>query len=149
MRRETGKEYGCESGDLHLISDPAAGEDRRAARPHIGARAARLYRLAPAAHQPDASSANYWAFFVFGYFLFFFMTWLPNYLAQTYHLNIKEVGLFTILPWASAAVLLVALGYFSDYLLARAGQATDIPKPVDRPHPASSGACGDPDRLHP
>ena len=66
--------------------------------------------------------ANYWAFFVFGYFLFFFMTWLPNYLAQTYHLNIKEVGLFTILPWASAAVLLVALGYFSDYLLARAGR---------------------------
>ena len=65
--------------------------------------------------------ANYWAFFVFGYFLFFFMTWLPNYLAQTYHLNVKEVGLFTILPWASAAVLLVALGYFSDYLLSRTG----------------------------
>ena len=65
--------------------------------------------------------ANYWAFFVFGYFLFFFMTWLPNYLSQTYHLNVKEVGLFTILPWASAAVLLVALGYFSDYLLSRTG----------------------------
>ena len=63
--------------------------------------------------------ANYWAFFVFGYFLFFFMTWLPNYLAQTYHLNVKEVGLFAILPWASAAVLLVATGYLSDYLLAR------------------------------
>jgi hypothetical protein len=42
--------------------------------------------------------ANYWAFFVFGYFLFFFMTWLPNYLAQTYNLNVKEVGLYTILP---------------------------------------------------
>jgi nitrate/nitrite transporter NarK len=65
--------------------------------------------------------ANYWAFFVFGYFLFFFMTWLPNYLAQTYHLNVKEVGLFAILPWASAAILLVALGYLSDYLLARTG----------------------------
>jgi MFS family permease len=26
--------------------------------------------------------ANYWAFFVFGYFLFFFMTWLPSYLEQ-------------------------------------------------------------------
>jgi MFS transporter, ACS family, hexuronate transporter len=64
---------------------------------------------------------NYWAFFVFGYFLFFFMTWLPNYLAQTYNLNVKEVGLFAILPWASAAVLLVALGYLSDYLLARTG----------------------------
>ena len=65
--------------------------------------------------------ANYWAFFVFGYFLFFFMTWLPNYLTQTYHLNVREVGLFAILPWACAAVLLVALGYLSDYLLARTG----------------------------
>src|SRR5271166_1497751 len=66
--------------------------------------------------------ANYWAFFVFGYFLFFFMTWLPNYLAQTYQLNVREVGLFAILPWACAAVLLVALGYLSDYLLARTGR---------------------------
>ena len=65
--------------------------------------------------------ANYWAFFVFGYFLFFFMTWLPNYLSQTYNLNVKEVGLFAILPWASAAVLLVTLGYVSDYLLSRTG----------------------------
>jgi MFS family permease len=66
--------------------------------------------------------ANYWAFFVFGYFLFFFMTWLPNYLAQTYQLNVREVGLFAILPWACAAVLLVALGYLSDYLLVRTGR---------------------------
>ena len=66
--------------------------------------------------------ANYWAFFVFGYFLFFFMTWLPNYLAQTYQLNVREVGLFAILPWACAAVLLVALGYLSDHLLKRTGR---------------------------
>jgi MFS transporter, ACS family, hexuronate transporter len=63
--------------------------------------------------------ANYWAFFVFGYFLFFFMGWLPNYLQQTYKLNVRDVGLFAILPWAAAAVMLVALGYLSDYLLAR------------------------------
>src|SRR5271166_2817492 len=66
--------------------------------------------------------ANYWAFFVFGYFLFFFMGWLPNYLQVTYNLNVREVGLFAILPWACAAVLLVALGYLSDYLLARTGR---------------------------
>ena len=28
--------------------------------------------------------ANTWAFFVFGYFLFFFMTWLPSYLERKY-----------------------------------------------------------------
>jgi MFS family permease len=65
--------------------------------------------------------ANYWAFFVFGYFLFFFMGWLPNYLQQTYKLNVRDVGLFAILPWATAAVLLVALGYLSDHLLKRTG----------------------------
>jgi nitrate/nitrite transporter NarK len=31
------------------------------------------------------------------------------------------VGLFAILPWACAAVMLVALGYLSDYLLKRTG----------------------------
>ncbi|MBL8666688.1 MAG: MFS transporter [Rhodospirillales bacterium] len=66
--------------------------------------------------------ANNWAFFVFGYFLFFFMTWLPNYLSQSYHLNVREVGLFSILPWVCAAVLLVACGYLSDYLLVRTGR---------------------------
>jgi MFS family permease len=66
--------------------------------------------------------ANYWAFFGFGYFLLFFMTWLPNHLAQTYQLNVREVGLFAILPWACGAVLLVVLGYVSDYLLVRTGK---------------------------
>jgi nitrate/nitrite transporter NarK len=59
--------------------------------------------------------ANYWAFFVFGYFLFFFMTWLPSYLERKYGLNLQTVGLFTVLPWLSAAVLLWLLGRWSDY----------------------------------
>lgn len=59
---------------------------------------------------------NYWAFFVFGYFLFFFMAWLPAYLEHQYHLNLTQVGLFSILPWAVAALLLWAVGYLSDYL---------------------------------
>jgi hypothetical protein len=36
--------------------------------------------------------ANTWAFFVFGYFLFFFMTWLPSYLERAYGLNLRTVG---------------------------------------------------------
>ena len=47
--------------------------------------------------------ANTWAFFVFGYFLFFFMTWLPSYLERKYGLNLGAVGLFTVLPWLAAA----------------------------------------------
>lgn len=60
---------------------------------------------------------NNWAFFVFGYFLFFFMAWLPTYLADQYHLNLKQIGLFSILPWALAAILLWLAGYLSDNIL--------------------------------
>lgn len=66
--------------------------------------------------------ANTWAFFVFGYFLFFFMTWLPSYLEQKYGLNIASVGLFSVLPWLSAAVLLWAMGRWSDHLLKTTGR---------------------------
>ena len=66
--------------------------------------------------------ANTWAFFVFGYFLFFFMTWLPSYLEHAYGLNLKTIGLFTVLPWLAATVLLWAMGRWSDKLLATTGR---------------------------
>ena len=53
--------------------------------------------------------ANTWAFFVFGYFLFFFMTWLPSSLEHAYGLKLRTVGLFTVLPWLAAAVVLDSL----------------------------------------
>ena len=65
--------------------------------------------------------ANDWSFFVFGYYLFFFMTWLPTYLEQAYHLNLKQIGVFAIAPWLAAAVLLWGTGYLSDALLQRTG----------------------------
>lgn len=66
--------------------------------------------------------ANTWAFFVFGYFLFFFMTWLPSYLERKYGLNLHSVGLFTVLPWLAAAVLLGLMGRWSDRLLKSTGR---------------------------
>jgi ACS family hexuronate transporter-like MFS transporter len=66
--------------------------------------------------------ANTWAFFVFGYFLFFFMTWLPSYLERAYGLELHSVGLFTVLPWLAAAVLLWLFGRWSDYLLKTTGR---------------------------
>lgn len=65
---------------------------------------------------------NYWAFFVFGYFLFFFMAWLPSYLQQSYGLNLAAVGAFTVLPWLCAAAALWALGRWSDHLLRTTGR---------------------------
>ena len=66
--------------------------------------------------------ANTWAFFVFGYFLFFFMSWLPSYLEKKYGLNLDAVGLFTVLPWVAAAFLLWLLGRWSDQLLKTTGR---------------------------
>jgi len=57
---------------------------------------------------------NYWSFFVFGYFLFFFMGWLPSYLSQVYHLQLHAIGLFSILPWVLGAILMWLGGYISD-----------------------------------
>ena len=66
--------------------------------------------------------ANTWAFFGFGYFLFFFMTWLPSYLERKYGLNLGAVGLFTVLPWLAAAFTLWLFGRWSDALLASTGR---------------------------
>ncbi|MGU3494540.1 MFS transporter [Xanthobacteraceae bacterium A53D] len=70
--------------------------------------------------------ANYWSFFVFGYFLFFFMTWLPSYLKVEgdgiHGLNLEDVGLFTVVPWVCAAVSLWAMSHWSDHLLKTTGR---------------------------
>jgi MFS transporter, ACS family, hexuronate transporter len=66
--------------------------------------------------------ANTWAYFVYGYFLFFFMTWLPSYLERAYGLDLRTVGLFTVLPWLAAVVVTWLLGRWSDHLLKTTGR---------------------------
>ncbi len=65
--------------------------------------------------------AGYWSYFVFGYLLFFVMTWLPEFLRTTYHLDLRQIGWAAAVPWAVAAVTLYAVGRLSDRLLARTG----------------------------
>lgn len=101
---------------------------------HISASTARKDETSREAHAPARPKttwkrlltnptllANYWAFFVFGYFLFFFMTWLPGYLEKDFGLSVAAVGWFSVLPWAIAAVVLFTLGQISDSILARTG----------------------------
>lgn len=59
---------------------------------------------------------NNYAFFAFGYLLFFAITWLPGYLEQTYAIKVKTVGWFLILPWLLATVLILLGGFLSDWL---------------------------------
>jgi len=65
--------------------------------------------------------ANNYAFFAFGYVLFFALTWLPGYLQSTYSLNLKEIGIFLIAPWLTAALLILLAGAISDRLWVKTG----------------------------
>ncbi len=58
--------------------------------------------------------ANNWAFFVYGFYLFFFMTWLPTYLSTKFHLNLTQVGIYSMLPWLFAGGMMWAVGFISD-----------------------------------
>ena len=90
--------------------------------------------------------ANYWAFFVFGYFLFFFMTWLPNYLAQTYKSE-RPGGRPVRHPAVGLRRGHAGGARLSFRLSAGAHRAAaDIAQHADRRHPASGGARGDPGR---
>lgn len=60
--------------------------------------------------------ANNYSFFAFGYLLFFAVTWLPGFLEQSYHMKIKEVGLYLIAPWLTAAIFVTAAGALSDWI---------------------------------
>lgn len=59
---------------------------------------------------------NNYAFFAFGYLLFFGVTWLPGYISQMFNLNIKQVGIFLILPWVLSTIAILFCGWFSDKL---------------------------------
>ncbi len=65
--------------------------------------------------------ANNWAFFVFGFYLFFFMTWLPSYLDTIYHIKLAKVGLYTVFPWLLAAIMMWGVGTLSDSIFNKTG----------------------------
>ncbi len=59
---------------------------------------------------------NTLAFFSFGYFVFFAITWFPGYLAKTYQLELQEIGLLLIAPWATASLFILLGGFLSDWI---------------------------------
>lgn len=65
--------------------------------------------------------ANNFAFFAFGYLLFFAVTWLPGYFQETYNLHLKHLGELLVVPWLVAATMLFAAGHISDFLWQKTG----------------------------
>lgn len=65
--------------------------------------------------------ANNFAYFAFGYMLFFATLWLPGYFLTQHNLNLKSVGWYLTIPWLVGAVFLKAGGFITDYLYKKTG----------------------------
>jgi MFS transporter, ACS family, hexuronate transporter len=63
------------------------------------------------------------AFFSYNYVLYFFLTWLPTYLTNVHHLNIRQMSVLTVLPWACGSVGMVLGGLLADGLFRRTGNS--------------------------
>ncbi|MDE1166128.1 MAG: MFS transporter [Pseudomonas sp.] len=61
------------------------------------------------------------AFFCFNYVLYFFLTWLPSYLMDYQHLDIKSMSIIGVIPWLGAAVGFLGGGFVTDWLGRRLG----------------------------
>lgn len=65
--------------------------------------------------------ANNFAYFSFGYMLFFATLWLPGYFLTQHNLDLKSVGWYLTIPWLVGAVFLKAGGFITDYLYKKTG----------------------------
>ncbi|GAC1539336.1 MAG: MFS transporter [Candidatus Velthaea sp.] len=70
-------------------------------------------------------------FAAYGYSFYLLLTWLPNYLVKTYHLDIIKSGGYAMIPWlvAGTADLLVG-GFLVDYLIKRGYDSTRVRKTI-------------------
>jgi MFS transporter, ACS family, hexuronate transporter len=59
------------------------------------------------------------AFFCFNYIQYFFLSWLPSYLTDFQHLDIKSMSIIGILPWLGATVGFLGGGVVCDMLFRR------------------------------
>lgn len=61
------------------------------------------------------------AFFAFNYVLYFFLSWLPSYLTDAQHLDVKHMSVVGMLPWLGATLGFILGGVISDALYKRTG----------------------------
>jgi MFS family permease len=45
------------------------------------------------------------------------MNWLPDYLAEQFHMYLAKVGIVAALPWLLSIVMMLLVGYLSDYIV--------------------------------
>ncbi len=62
------------------------------------------------------------AFFGFGYLLYFFLSWFPSYLTMERHLSIKDMSVVSTIPWLMGFVGYIAGGVVSDRICVMTGR---------------------------
>jgi MFS family permease len=102
------------AAELQLIQAHRAGEAVAAGRP---ARPLMHYVRSPMVLAIGA------AFFAANYILYFFLSWMPSYLTDIRHLDIKTMSVLTVIPWAVGLIGCVLGGWISDRILQRTGDA--------------------------
>jgi sugar phosphate permease len=69
------------------------------------------------------TNRNLWitgiGYFAWGFMFWGFMYWLPEYLATSYKLSIRQVGAFSVAPWAAGLVGALVGGVLVDRIYAR------------------------------
>src|SRR5882757_2036577 len=67
----------------------------------------------------------------YGYSFYLFLTWLPGYMVESFHMSISRSAAFSTIPWlfASLADLLIG-GFLVDYFIARGYNDTKVRKAV-------------------
>lgn len=81
------------------------------------------------------------AFFAFNYVLYFFLSWLPSYLTDFQHLDVKHMSVVGMLPWLGATAGFVLGGIFSDALYKKTGNVLFARKTVIVIGLGVSGVC--------
>ena len=63
----------------------------------------------------------------YNYVFYLLLTWLPSYLAEAQHLDLKRSFFYTAVPWLSATIAeLIVGGWLVDFLIQRSWNATRV-----------------------
>lgn len=70
------------------------------------------------------------AFFCSNYVMYFFLTWLPSYLTDYQHLDVKHMSVIGMIPWVGAAIGFLMGGTASDAILRKTGKGVFARKSI-------------------
>lgn len=69
--------------------------------------------------------------FAYNYAIFMFLTWLPSFFVTTRHLNIKQSGTMTAIPWLCGFLAeLIVGGWLGDHLIRKGFDASKVRKTI-------------------